>query len=67
MNKMNSLDRSLIEKAGYDNGFEIVQRSDPSFVSLCSSLHPVKVDITIGNHEGTNALQFSDTLSLPEL
>jgi putative restriction endonuclease len=67
MNKMNSLDRSLIEKAGYDNGFEIVQKSDPSVVSLCSSLHPVKVDITIGSHEGAYALQFSDTLSLLEL
>ncbi|MCL1958937.1 MAG: HNH endonuclease [Spirochaetes bacterium] len=67
MNKMNSLDRSLIEKAGYDNGFEIVQKSDPSVVSLCSSLHTVKADITIGNHEGAYALRFSDTLSLPEL
>jgi len=67
MNKMNSLDRSLIEKAGYDNGFEIVQKSDTSVVSLCSSLHPVKVDITVGNHEGAYTLQFSDTLSLPEL
>jgi putative restriction endonuclease len=67
MNKMNTLDRSLIEKAGYDNGFEIVQKSDPSVVSLCSSLHPVKVDITIGNHEGAYALRFSDTLSLSEL
>jgi len=64
---MNSLDRSLIEKAGYDNGFEIVQKSDSSVVSLCSSLHPIKVDITIGTHEGAYDLQFSDTLSLLEL
>jgi hypothetical protein len=64
---MNSLTRSLIEKAGYDNGFEIVEKSDTSIVSLCSSLHPVKVEITEGNHEGAYVLQFSDTLSLPEL
>jgi hypothetical protein len=64
---MNPLDRSLIEKAGYDNGFEVVHKSDPSVVSLCSSLHQVKVDITVGNHEGAYALQFSGTLSLPEL
>jgi len=64
---MNSLDRSLIEKAGYDNGFEIVQKSDASVVSLRSSLHPVKVDISVGNHEGAYALKFSDTLSLQEL
>jgi len=64
---LNSLDRSLIEKAGYDNGFEIVQKSDAFVVSLCSSLHPVKVDITVGNHEGAYVLRFSDTLSLQEL
>jgi hypothetical protein len=64
---MNSLDRSLIEKAGYDNGFEIVQKSDPSIVILCSSLHPVKVEITIGNHEGSYVIHFSDNLNLQEL
>ena len=64
---MNSLDRSLIEKAGYDNGFEIVQNSDPSKVTLRSSLHPIIVDIAPGNHEGSYVLQFSDNLSLSEL
>ena len=49
---MNTLDRSLIEKAGYDNGFEIVCKSDPAIVSLESSLHPVAADISDGNHEG---------------
>ncbi|MDR0286662.1 MAG: HNH endonuclease [Clostridiales bacterium] len=64
---MNSLTRSLIEKAGYDNGFEIVHKSDASIVSLCSSLHPVKVEIAEGSHEGAYVVHFSDTLSLPEL
>ena len=64
---MNSLDRSLIEKAGYDNGFEIVTDNDPSVVCLCSSLHPITVDVTIGNHEGSYALYFSDNLSMSEL
>ena len=42
---MNSLTGSLIEKAGYyDNGFEIVNQTDPSIVSLRSSLHPVKAE-----------------------
>ena len=63
---MNSLDRSLIEKAGYDNGFEIVHQNDPSVVNLSSSLHPIKVDITDGNHEGSYVLYFSDDLSLPD-
>jgi len=67
---MTTLDRSLIEKAGYDsqtalagcksipyrasrrldNGFEIVHKSEPSVVSLRSSLHSIKADITEGNH-----------------
>ena len=64
---MKTLDRSLIEKAGYDNGFEIVRKSDPSFVSLGSSLHSVTVDISDGSHEGAYILRFSDNLSLPEL
>jgi hypothetical protein len=64
---MTTLTRSLIEKAGYDNGFEIVQYSDSSIVSLGSSLHSVAVDITEGNHEGTYILQFSNNLNLAEL
>ena len=64
---MNTLDRSLIEKAGYDNGFEIVHRSDVAVVSLRSSLHNVKADITDGSHEGAYILRFSDYLSISEL
>jgi hypothetical protein len=72
---MNALDRSLIEKAGYDNGFEIAHKSDliletgvvSPVVSLGSSLHPVRADITIGNHEGAYVLQFTNNVSLPEL
>ena len=59
---MNSLDRSLIKKAGYDNGFEIVQKSDSSVVRLGSSLHHVTADITEGIHEGAYAVRFSDHL-----
>jgi hypothetical protein len=64
---MTSLSRSLIEKAGYDNGFEIAENNDPSIVRLCSSLHPIKADISEGNHEGTYAVRFSHNLSLLEL
>ena len=64
---MNTLTRSLIEKAGYDNGFEIINKSDPSIVSLGSSLHKVTVDITEGNHEGAYIIQFSGNASLAEL
>jgi len=69
---MKSLDRTLIEKAGYDNGFEIAENSadtsnDPSVVSLYSSIHAIKVNITCGNHDGSYTLEFSDNLSLAEL
>ena len=64
---MTTLDRSLIEKAGYDNGFEIVHKSDPSVVSLRSSLHSIKADITEGNHQGAYSLQFTGNVSLQEL
>ena len=52
---MKSLDRTLIEKAGYDNGFEIAENgadacNDPSVVSLHSSIHAIKVNITCGTH-----------------
>jgi len=64
---MTTLDRSLIEKAGYDNGFEIVRKSEHIIVSLGSSLHSVTVDISDGSHEGTYVLRFSGNLNLPEL
>ena len=42
---MNSLERSLIEKAGYDNGWEIVLESVPEMVSLASALHRARASI----------------------
>ncbi|MCL2128797.1 MAG: HNH endonuclease [Treponema sp.] len=64
---MKTLDRSLIEKDGYDNGFEIILKGDPVVVSLGSSLHSITADIYDGSHEGTYVLRFSGNLSLPEL
>jgi hypothetical protein len=64
---MNSLTRSLIEKAGYDNGFEIALNDNPFVVSLCSSLHPIRAAISDGSHEGAFVVQFSGNLSLSEL
>jgi len=42
---MNSLERSLIEKAGYDNGWEIVVESLPEQVVLASALHRASASI----------------------
>lgn len=43
---VNSLERTLIEKAGYDNGWEVVMLSTPSEVILASALHTAKARIT---------------------
>ncbi len=42
---MNSLERSIIEKAGYDNGWEVVLESGDLLVELESSLHSAKAKI----------------------
>ena len=43
---MNSLERTLIEKAGYDNGWEVVVKSVPEYVLLASALHKAQARIT---------------------
>lgn len=42
---MNSLERSLVEKAGYDSGFENIVSSSADEVILASARHPSKVSI----------------------
>lgn len=43
---MNSLDRSLVEKSGYDSGFEYIESSTANQVVLASARHPAKASIT---------------------
>lgn len=43
---MNPLQRTLIEKAGHDNGFEHVYSSDECRVMLASARHPAQVHVT---------------------
>lgn len=43
---MNPLQRTLIEKAGHDNGFEHVLSSDDRRVALASARHPAQVHVT---------------------
>jgi hypothetical protein len=64
---MSPLDRTLVEKAGYDSGFELVLESNGSLVRLGSARHPVRVDITEGGHEGAWRLFFPKGLDLGEL
>lgn len=46
---MNSIQRSLIEKVGNDNGFEYVVSSDNSGVLLASARHPNRALIELNN------------------
>ena len=64
---MKAIDRSLIEKAGYDNGFEITEEGDLSIVKLSSSLHRIKAEVREGTHEDTYILRFSPNLNISEL
>ncbi|WP_221028901.1 HNH endonuclease [Actomonas aquatica] len=42
---MNSLERTLILKAGYDHGWEVVVEENPEVVVLASSLHSCRIKI----------------------
>ena len=44
---MNPLQRSLIEKAGHDNGFEYVLPSETQHAVLASARHPARVRVTV--------------------
>lgn len=46
---MNSLERTLIEKAGYDNGWEITVESNPEQVILASALHRARARVSKSN------------------
>jgi putative restriction endonuclease len=64
---MNPLQRTLIEKAGNDNGFEHVLDSEMNGVTLASARHPTRV--LVGLENGAYQLRFQATSPtlLPEL
>lgn len=64
---MNPLQRTLIEKAGNDNGFEHVLDSEANGVTLASARHPTRV--WVGLENGAYHVRFQATSStlLPEL
>ena len=49
---MNSLERSLILKAGYDHGWEVVVEENPEQVVLASALHHARARITAALSSG---------------
>ena len=62
---MNSLERSLIEKAGYDNGWEVVLESHPGKVLLGSALHRTKAGISA--EDGAWTMEFANRKFTREL
>jgi hypothetical protein len=65
---MNTLERTLIEKTGADNGWECVMESRPEVVRLASGRHPVSVEIIDrGSLPERYELRFSEPVESAEL
>lgn len=62
---MNPLQRTLIEKAGHDNGFEHVLSGDRQHVALASARHPAQVTIT-ASEDGFEAAIESGSATLAQ-
>jgi hypothetical protein len=64
---MNSLDYTFLEKAGYDNGWEISDSNLTDSIKLSSSRHPYTVEVLPGPIEKEWLLRFSANIELEEL
>lgn len=64
---MNSLERSLLEKLGYDNGWEVVSDPLSSPLVLSSARHGASVSISPGPEGSTYLLGFPDWISAAEI
>jgi putative restriction endonuclease len=65
---MNSLERSLIEKAGADNGWEYVLEGQAEEVRLASAQHPATVLVSLHPEQAMRyALHFSQDIDFSEL
>jgi putative restriction endonuclease len=64
---MNPLQRTLIEKAGNDNGFEHVLASEANGVTLASARHPTLVLVGLENGAYHVRFQATSPTLLPEL
>lgn len=64
---MNSFERTLIQKAGYDNGWEVVVEETPDRVVLASALHQARAQITQPIPDSHWFLTFRPTRLLREL
>ena len=64
---MNSLERSLLEKLGYDNGWEVVDNQSLVSVILASARHSATVNITSDPQGSGYFLRFPDWILESEL
>jgi putative restriction endonuclease len=64
---MNLLQRTLVEKTGYDNGFEHVATSDGSRVTLASARHANRASVGLENGTYHVRFQTASPSLLPEL
>ncbi len=64
---MNSLERSLVEKAGYDNGWERSSSESDESVLLASSRHGFSAMVRKGKHEAEWSIRFGNGFPLDEL
>lgn len=64
---MNPLERTLIEKAGHDNGFEYVMGQDSASLTLASACHRARVIVTVSDAGILARFQPASPALLPEL
>lgn len=64
---MNPLQRTLIEKAGHDNGFEHVLPGDVRHVALASARHPAQVAVTTAENGFEATIQSGSATLVQEL
>jgi len=64
---MNILDRSLVEKAGYDNGWERSSSDSDENVVLASSRHGYSALVRKGSHDAEWSVRFGNGFPIDEL
>jgi putative restriction endonuclease len=64
---MNPLQRTLIEKAGHDNGFEYALPGDEQSVALASARHPAQVHVTVSGPDFSVRIQSGSPTLAQEL
>ncbi|MGB9590912.1 MAG: HNH endonuclease [Candidatus Kryptoniota bacterium] len=64
---MNSLEQTLVSKAGFDNGWEFCIEQSPERIMLASARHPYRALITASEHPGGYHVEFQPHLATDTL